>query len=209
MKYRDIKNALTDLLDAESAGAFSVVGRQRQNKSAETVRDKLVQVYYTEGQFPKNAGRMRGDKTHDITIDVDLTASASAKGNVGILNSESATPAQKAIALAEVKEASASVDDKIDDMIAAVFGILFDARNEDIGLEPGTLASRWIDRIQKDTLLQHGDLLTKTANFRYTCRVMESVQGDTGVRPDKVVFDTETPVDGESSTGVTVENDNL
>lgn len=208
MQYRIVKEALTDLLDAYSLGQFSVIGRQRQNKSAETVRDALVQVYFTEGQFPKNAGRMRGDKTHEISIDIDLTVSGSAKGNVSILNSETASDIQKAQALAAVKEASEVVDTKIDNLIHAVFNIVMDARNEDLGLTPGTIASRWLERIQKDTLLERGDLLVKTANLRYTCRVMESVQGDLGNTPDTVIFNSVTPVDGGSSTGIIVENDN-
>lgn len=208
MQYRIVKEALTDLLDAYSLGQFSVIGRQRQNKAAETVRDALVQVYFTEGQFPKNAGRMRGDKTHEISIDIDLTVSGSAKGNVSILNSETASDIQKAQALAAVKEASEVVDTKIDNLIHAVFNIVMDARNEDLGLTPGTIASRWLERIQKDTLLERGDLLVKTANLRYTCRVMESVQGDLGNTPDTVIFNSVTPVDGGSSTGIIVENDN-
>ena len=211
MMYRTVKNAIVTLLDDNAFGHYRVIGRQRQSRASDEIKDndRTVQVYYSDGSFPKNAGRMIGTKSHDLTIDIDLAASASAQGDLSILDSDLATPIQKAAAIAAIKEASENADEKIDELIDYVYNILMDARNAGLGLDNGEISSRWIDRIQKDTLLERGDLIVKTANMKYTCRVQETVGGAIGFEPSTVIFDSETPVDGASSTGITVENDNL
>ena len=210
MMFREVKTAIAELLQAQAAGRFRVVGRQVQSKASDELQgnDRLVQVYFSEGQFPRNAARMRGPKTFDITIDIDMSASAAATGDVTVLESNTATHQQKAVAIAALRDASDVADQKIDEMVDAVYQIMMDARNESIGFPTGEIASRWIERIQKDTLLERGDLVVKTASMKYTCRIQEIVSGSIGNEPDTVIIDSETPVDGGSSTGALVENDN-
>lgn len=210
MMFREVKTAITDMLQAQAAGRFRVVGRQVQSKASDELQgnDRLVQVYFSEGQFPRNAARMRGSKTFDITIDIDMSASAAAKGDVTVLESTTATHQQKAAAIAALRDASDVADTKIDEMVEAVYQIMMDARNEPLGFPIGEIASRWIERIQKDTLMERGDLVVKTASMKYTCRIQEIVSGSIGNEPATVLINSETPVDGGSSTGVNVENDN-
>jgi hypothetical protein len=210
MMFRTVKQQIIDILGDNADGRFRVLGHQRQNKVSSDVNAerRLVQVYYTEGTFPKPAGRYNGCKTHDVSFDIDITASASAQGAVSVLTSETATAQQKAAALASVKTASETVDNSIDEVIEAVFNILMDARVKDLALEKGEIANRWIDRIQKDTNLENGDLVVKTANLKYTCRVQEDVPGELGNEPDTVVFDSDIPVSDLSGAGVNVANDN-
>jgi hypothetical protein len=212
MMFRTVKAALVDLLGDNAAARFQVVGYQRQDKSSGQVKDydRMVQVYYSEGTLPKSAGRMRGHKSHDITIEIDMTSSAAAHGDVSLLTSETSTPAQKAAALAGIKEAAEIADTKIDELIEYVYQILMDARNEKLELATGDVSSRWIERIQKDTLLQHGDLIVKTANMKYMCRVQEDVLGAIGNEPATVVFSADTPIqdENESGTGVEIEIEN-
>jgi hypothetical protein len=210
MSYRDIKTALQALLDEQAESRFRVVGFQRQSKSADETlnNDRLVQVYYSEGDFPKSAGRNKGSKSHDLTIEIDLTASATASVDTSILDSTTATAIQKAAALAELKEAAEEADTKIDELIDAVWNILTDTRNYDLNLEVGAVSSPWIAKITKDTLLERGDLVVKTANMKYTCRVQEYVLGTTGTQPDPAVINSTIPIgDGEiGGSGVEVEN---
>ena len=209
MMFREVKKALIDLLGDNSDGLFRVLGYQKQSKNSEAVKDnkRLVQVYYEDGQFPKSAGRFKGAKTHDLTYSIDITASAAAQGAVNVLNSETATPVQKAAALAEIKTAAERADESLDQVIQAVYQILMDARVSGLGLDPGEVSSRWIDRIQKDTTLENGDLVVRTANMKYTCRVQEEVPGSLGNEPNTVIFDTS--LDGDiPAAGVTVENIN-
>ena len=210
MQYKIIINAIKRILGDESQGRYKVVGYTKQTKSADEFIDnnKSVQVYFSEGNFPKNAGRMIGPKLHDITVNIDLMASAAAKGDLSVLNSATSTATQKAVALASIQDAAIVADDLIDELIDIVWNILGDARNLDLGLSTGSIANRWIDSIKKDTNLENGDLIVKTANLKYTCRVEEECLGDKGTSPDTVVIDSEiTPGDTEGA-GVTVENDN-
>lgn len=208
MKFRTVKTALKTLLNDSSLGNFRVIGFDRQAKGADEFlnNDRLVQVYYTEGEFPKSSGGMRGSKSHNISLDIDLTCSAKAQADLSILDNPAATEAQKANALAGLKEAAEIADEKIDELIDRVYQIIMDARNERLGLTKGFISSRWIDRIQKDSILERGDLVVKTANMRYTCRVQESVLGDTGFEPDSVVFDSSITVGDTEGSGVLVEN---
>lgn len=210
MAYRTVKEQIVTLLGNSAAGRFRVIGYRGQSQASSEIKnsDRSVQVYYSDGQFPKSAGGRIGRKIHDITIELDLSASASAKGDLSALNDESATPAEKAIAISTIKEASEEADEKIDELIEYVYQILMDARNEGLQFEKGFISNRWIDRIQKDTLLEHGALVVKTANLKYTCRVNEVVLGDVGNIPATVIIDSEFEGDVPSS-GVKVENENI
>jgi hypothetical protein len=218
MTFRTVKTAIQDLLDTQAAGRFRVIGKQVMSKSADEIKDndRLVQVYFSDGNFPKSAGRLHGSKTHDITIEIDMTASAGAVGDLSILDNPAATAIQKAAAIAAIREASEIADTKIDELVDAVYNILMDARYESLSLPIGTISSRWIDRIQKDTLLERGEFVVKTANMKYTCRVQEYVSGDIGNQPARVIYDSTTPIsadvteiqDTTEKTGVIVDVDN-
>lgn len=210
MTFRTVKNAIVDLLGSQAESRFIVIGYQKQSKHSDEFvgNNRLVQVYFSDGNFQKNVGRMRGDKTHDINIDIDLSASAMASGDLSVLDSTTATETQKAAALLAVRNAAEVADEKIDELIDYVWNILLDARNENLGLENGVVSSRWIDRIQKDTIIERGDLVVKTANIKYSCRVQETVLGDIGNEPETVIFNTSLPIGDTDGAGVTIENEN-
>ena len=210
MEYRAVKNAMRDMLGDQAEGRFKVIGFQRQTKSADefTGDNKTVQVYYSEGNFDKKRGAMRGHKLHDITLNIDMSASAPAEADLTVLDSPTSTPEQKAAALLAVREAAEVADDLIDELIEAVFAIIEDARNEDLGLEEGRIASRWLESIKKDANLERGDLVMKTANIRYTCRVEETVLGDIGNEPAIVTIDSSSQVDDTDGAGAIIKNDN-
>jgi hypothetical protein len=218
MTFRTVKTAIQDLLDTQAAGRFRVIGKQVMSKSADEIKDndRLVQVYYSDGSFPKS-GRLHGPKTHDIVIEIDMSASAGAAGDLSILDNPLATAIQKAAAIAAIREASEIADTKIDELIDAVYNILMDARYEGLLLDKGTISSRWIDRIQKDTLLERGEFVVKTANMKYTCRVQEIVSGDIGNNPPVVTFNSTNPISADvnetldtvEKTGETIDVDNI
>jgi hypothetical protein len=203
MEFRTVKNKIVEILGDAENGRYRTVGFRRQSKSGDEIlnNDRLVQVYFSEGQFQKSHGRFHGEKTHDVTFEIELSASAKAHGDLTVLDSPTATPIAKAAAIAAIKEASEIADNKIDELIDIIYNILMDARNEGLQLDKGDVSSRWIDRIQKDILLERGDLVVKTANMKYTCRVIESVPGDIGTMPDKIITDSDFTGD-ISSAGV-------
>lgn len=210
MEFRNIKTRIVEILGDAANGRFKVVGYKRQTKSADEIinNDRMVQVYFSDGSFPKGAGRMHSEKTHDLTIDIDMSASAAARGNVSVLDDPASTAEMKAAALLAVREAAEIADTKIDELIEYVYQILMDARNIDLKFEKGVVNSRWIDRIQKDTVIERGDLVVKTANMKYTCRATETVLGDIGNEPETVIIDSSLKVNDIETTGIKVENDN-
>ena len=210
MDFRTVKNALVQVIGDQSLNRFRVIGYQVQNKNADALvgNNRLVQVYYSDGSFPKSAGRMRGPKIHELSIDIDMSASAQAEGDVSVIESETSTFAQKSAAVAAIRTAAERADVHLDEVIDAVYQIVMDARNENLGLPVGVIASRWVERIQKDTLMERGDLVVKTATMRYTCRVSESVPGDIGNEPETVIFSSDNPVGDTIGAGVSVTNDN-
>jgi hypothetical protein len=168
----------------------------------------LVQVYYSEGEFKKSANRNVGTKIHDITIEIDMTASAKATVDLSILDSNTATEYQKAAALAELKEAAERADEKCDELIDAVYQIFMDARNKKLNLPVGEISSPWIDRVTKDQTIERGDLVVKTANMKYKCRIQEDVLGAIGKYADPAILDSAVPLgtDQITASGVIVEN---
>jgi len=210
MTFRVVHKALNQLLADNAYGRFRVTGFVGQNDNADSIRnnDRLVQAYYSGGQFPKSNNRMYGQKTHEASFEVDMFASASAQADLKVLNDENATPHAKAAALAALKEAAYQADVLIDELIEYVYQIIMDSRNDQLGLPDGTIANRWITDIQKDTVLEHGDLVTKTAMMKYECRVVEEVQGDIGNHPSKIVTDSKLSAGDDAGAGVKTENDN-
>lgn len=209
MMFRTVKNAIVQLLGDYAESRFRVVGYLRQSKSSDVIKnnDRLVQVYYADGNLPETS-RRTGYKTHNMNFKIDLSASAAASADLSILDNPSATSIQKAAALAMVQESADIADQKIDELIEYVFQILLDARNQNLNLGVGEVTSRWIDTITKDTIISHGDLIVKTASINYKCRVQELVLGDIGTEPETVVYDATVTVGETDGAGTLTENEN-
>lgn len=209
MQFEIAKAAMVQLLGDAAEGRFRVIGFQRQSTAESEIvkNDRLVNVYFSEGAFPKQGG-MRGPKIHDITLEIDMKASAKAQVDLTVLESTTATAQQKAAALAALVEASDLADNYTDELVRIVYQIIMDARNEGLGLPKGDISSRWIDSIKKDTTIERGDLVVKTANMKYTCRVQEQVPGAIGAEPDPVIFNTSIKAGDTEGAGVYVENEN-
>lgn len=209
MQFEIAKAAMVNILGTAAEGRFRVIGFQRQSTSADEIEksNRLVNVYYSGGSFPKS-GRMMGPKTHDITLEIDMKASAKAKVNLTPLESETATAQEKAAALAALVEAADQADGYVDELIRIVYQIIMDARNEGLGLPKGDIANRWIENIKKDTTIDRGDMVVKTANMKYTCRVQEDVSGAIGNEPATVTFNASLQTGETGGAGVQVVNEN-
>lgn len=207
MQFEIVKQALIDLLGDNENGQFQTIGFQRQSKNAKEVKGikRFVQVFYKDGDFPKSGGSPNGPKKHDATYSIEFTTSESAKVDVSTLNNESATAAQKQIALAGLAEAADLADKSFDELVRIVYQILMDSKNKKIGLPTGTISNQWIPRIQKDQTVEGGDLVVITGNMNFTCSMSDEVQGATPVTGDKII-DSQIDIDGDDveKTGATV-----
>ena len=183
MNFRIISQALRDTLGAAACGRFRVTGYRGQGHDAEEVRGekRMVQVYYSAGEFAKSKGRASGSTQHEITFNVDFSVSSPAKANLAVLSNPSATTAQIQAALAATVDASFEADDLLDEISEYAYQILMDARNFDLGLGVGVMSSRWVDRLVKGEPQPYGSLIVLTGQMQYSCQTVEEILGDTPV----------------------------
>jgi hypothetical protein len=216
MQFRKNKDAIVTILGNAENGRYQTVGFQRQTKSADEVlgNDRMVQVYYSAGDFPKKSGRINGPNQHDMTFNIDLTVSRAAEGDLSILQNPASTSGEIAAALLLFSEASELADQSIDELINIVYQVIMDAQNIDFGLTTGSppvatrgvVSNRWIDQIQKNDPVPRGEYVILTASMKLTCRGVELIDGDSGI-PGEKVLDTQIDIEGDDveKAGVTVE----
>ncbi len=199
MNFRKIQESLIiNILGPAEKDRFRVIGFQRQAKSAAEVLDcdRQVQVYYSAGEFKKTGGRLTGPVQHDITFKVELTVSKGVEIDLSVINSGSATAAEKSNAIAEFQEGSDAADKSFDELVEIIYQILMDARNYDLGMPVGTISNRWIDRIQKDIPSPNGEYVVLTGSMDLTVRAVEEVNGEEGLGT-ATVYDITVDQDGD------------
>jgi len=192
MNFRLIDDALTTVLGAAAAGRFRVVGYQAEAKGSDAVIDdnRLVEVFFASGEFPKSGGTLRGPVRHNMTFNIFLTVAKSAECDLSVIDNPASTPVQISNAIAAAKNAAYLADKSLNELADHVYQILMDARNIDLQL-PFVVANRWIESIQKDAPLERGSLVVLTGLIPFTCTLDEQVEGDLGVAAVPPVFDTE------------------
>ena len=181
--FRTVRDALNTLLGSAAAGRFAVVGFRRQGLDAAEIKGhaRRVQVYYSQGDFPKSAGRNTGPSQHDMTFNIDIQVSQPAAVDLNTINNPASSPSQIATALAAMQESAERADESFDELADILYQILMDGRNYDIGLGKGVVANRWINSIRKDDPQPMGGLVVLTGRLEYVCRTVEEITGDTGV----------------------------
>lgn len=208
MNFRKVKISIENILKKAENDRYVTVGFQRQSKSAIETLDKsrLVQVYYSSGEFDKSAGRLNGPVQHDVTFNIDFTVTKAAEGDMSAITNPLATQQEIIDALANFSESSQLVDESVDELINIVYQVLMDAENVDLGMDVGIVSNRWLPRVQKNNPLSQGEYVTITASLQLTCRMVEIVEGDTGI-PGGKVHDVTVDIEGDDveKTGVTVD----
>lgn len=208
MKFRTIQQALVTILGDASASRYQVVGYQRQVKSAEEVQntDRMVQVFFSQGEFPRSKGRLTGPVQHIPTFSIGLTVSAAANVDLSVINNPASSAAQIATALAAMQEAASVVDESFDELADIIYQILMDGLNYDLGLSKGSVSNRWVNSIRKDNPVPQGALLILTGSIEYEVQTAEDITGDTGTPAN--ILSTTLDIDGDDveRTGVEVDN---
>lgn len=181
MQFEELKQSIIDnvLMPAEQ-GQYVTIGNQRQRESADKINEmRQVTVYFSEGDFPKDAGASYGEVMHDVTFVVELTVVSAAEVDLNTLKDSAKTADQKAAALRAMSDASVIADASMDELIRIVRDVLMDLRNANMKLEtPGSFSNRWVSDIRKDTPVPDGEYVTLTASMRLTGRVPEQVPGE-------------------------------
>jgi hypothetical protein len=149
-------------------------------------------VFTQSGAFD---GAYNGSPQHSITYKVILTVSEPNKADKEVLESETSSPAAKAVALAAMRFSEAECDSSFDVLLSYVWSIISDARNHklqqtDNDLQPANLK---IKSWQKDEPTRLGNLTTLTGNLEITCSLQEDIDGQIPQWPatlDKFFDDT-------------------
>lgn len=209
MKFRELKDSIIcNVLGPNAGGKFQVVEYQRQGKAAEEVLDynRMVQVFYGSGEFPKGSGKRRGSVSHDIMFRIELTVSASASTDLTILDNPASTDEERAAAIRASLEGGARADASFDELVDLVYQILMDARHIDLGMPAGTVANSWINRVEKNRPLDRGEYVLLTGSMNLGCRVSEDLTGIPLGDPGSKVMDTVIDVEGDDTekTGIEV-----
>lgn len=199
MSFRVIQQALIDTLGAAAANRFRVTGYRGQGHDAKEVKGnkRLVQVYYSAGEFPKSKGRYTGATQHLPVFNIDITVSASAKADLSVLTNPLATPLQVQTALSASTDAAHEADSLLDEVGELTYQILMDGRNLDLGLTGTVMSSRWVDRFAKGEVQEHGALVVATGQLQYSCQAVEDVVGDTGVLAGAPPVSTQVDIIGD------------
>lgn len=208
MNFRRVKTSTQDILSNAENDRYRTIGFQRQSRAAiESLDlDRTVEIYYADSDFDKVAGRLNGPVQNDATYNIDLTVSKAAEGDMSAIIDPDATQQARATALSLFVPGSQLADESIDELIDIIYQVLMDANNIDLGQPVGIVSNRWITRIQKNNPLPQGEYVVITAQIQLTCRIVEIVEGDSGIAGAKI-YDTTVDIqdDDVEKTGVTVE----
>lgn len=182
MNYRVIQKALIETLGAGANGNFRIAGYRGQGHDAKEVKDskRLVQAYYSVGEYSKSSGRQTGPTQHDPVFNIDFSVSASAKVDLSVLSDQQASAAKVQAALSASTDAAFEADCLLDEVMDLAYQILMDGRNFDLGLGKGVMSSRWVDRGTKFPPQPHGGLMVLTGQLQYSCRTVELAPGEKG-----------------------------
>ena len=128
MQFEKIKQALITTLGDDAATRYRVVGYQKQTEDAADFKDedRVVQLFYSAGQFPKSASSLNGPFQHQMTFRVEMSVAKAAEVDVATLTNPASTDVQRALAMQCFMESSALADAAWDEMAGIVFQVLTD-----------------------------------------------------------------------------------
>jgi hypothetical protein len=201
MMFRTVKDSVVSILGTAAAGSFRVLGYQDQNLSADQLAgtDRLVQVFYKSGEFPRSASG-RGPFAHNVTLQLMLTVSAPASADLTVLDSPAATPGQIAAALAALEPSGKEADDDMDALFDAVYTTLMSGPNLDLGHQY-EVTNRWIESFEKTEPLPRGEYAVVGGTAELKFRVSEEVPTATKADLDFVSNDLSIKDDGDPKAG--------
>jgi hypothetical protein len=213
MNFQALEQSIIDnVLVPAQAGRYETLGAKRQTESDDAIHAlRKVMVYYQEGEFPKGAGTLHGDVVHNCTFNIVLITAAAAGVDLSALNSETVSDSDRAAALRAMRDPSITANRDLNDLIAIVWQVLMDNRNDQMGIDPPAdrpnllaVADRWVDNVQKNDPLADGEYVTITATMRLTCRIEEFTDGEDLVNAGNKTFESDIALDGDTAQqGVT------
>jgi hypothetical protein len=189
-------------------GQFKVYGYEAQGVSAADFvgKNRSVRCFYSQGNFPKGKGSLRGPMAHEPTYNMDLIVAEESEVDLSAFTDPDATDADRMLAQLNLRPAAIPANASFDELAEYVFQIFMDARNQDLGLSKYSIGSRWIQTIVKDPPVSDGSRVVITGSMTLTCEFDEEV---TGATPKAAVSTTTTfnTINGDDVQQTAVESD--
>lgn len=203
MKFEELRDSVTTLLESYATGRFRVIKGQVEDIPADQLKgvNRVVQVFFGGGDFPKGKST-KIDLQHDFEFSVQLYVAAPCKGNKAVLESDTSTAGEKSAALLAVTGSQVVADRAMDELIRMVVQIIMSPTNEQLGMpmldsngDPVTnynqgrkqVSSRWLSNIRKSQPIDRGNLVVIPAIMTLSGILDETV---TGVTPNDPATDT-------------------
>jgi len=207
MYFRQIRDAIINVLGNAANGQYRVLGYQERTNTAEEVldTDRLVQVYYSRGNYPQSSAALRGPYNHKMVFKVQMEVSKMTEVDLSVLQNPTATAEEIQAAWLALKPAEQAADEALDELWDYVFQAVMDASQIDFGLS-FEIGSRWIDNFVKESVLPRGEYAVLTATAEITCNIDEVTSG---LQPVPLQYgDIDVVLDGDDygKAGVAIEN---
>ena len=206
MNFITVQGAITTILGNGANGQFRVCGYKTTPEDSANIKNTnaSVAVYFNNAIINKKSG-LNGPAGWDVTYNIELSLGTPASADLATLNDPESTALEKAAALTAVQNTRQLANQALSTFIAAVYQILRDGSNLDLGLTVGLARSRWIENINTGEPSYLGDLLVSTANVNLTISVTETTAVVEGEPVEIIDLGMKLNADTVVRTGVTTE----
>lgn len=192
-----ILESLTTVLSA--ATEFKTVGNSEINYNEDEALVPIVQLHISKGNMHSPGTGVYNNFQHSFTIQVDMISSSTAEFDLSVLENPSATPAQRATAIAAGHLATKLAHDKAYAAFEVLFNYINGVENYDMGLPEFSIKSRKFEDYEIDNTVLDGGLATVFLTAKLHLIVVETVTGLTPEAsedpPVQGVIDGENPID--------------
>jgi len=183
-------DAAIDLLGAQAATRFIVIGFQRQKRAAESAGDTaLVQCWIDSAQIDWDRSPRNGPFEWNVRVEVQFIIAQPATLDIATIQDPSSTSRERTAALLALVEPAQNAANALYLAWGAVSEIFEDARNEDLGLPDNAISDKSYSDFQQDKLPPRGGKAILTATSFLEFRVKEAQLGDLGIEPDETIYD--------------------
>ena len=198
MDHKEITDSVINLLGANADDRFTVFGYRKQGIRSESNEgiNRSVQVTCIKGERDeKNSGNKSPHK-YDITILLKIYGSEKSKLDLTVLLNPDATAQQIIAALAAKQSAEYLADQSVEAAFEAIYNIIMDKRNYELGVTGYRSTDRAINKWEKTNPLEYGANVLVCLNVYLNFTVEQKVTGYIPVAAQEPIYRIENQIHG-------------
>ena len=134
---KQVLNYLANLLSSDEN--FSLIDSDISYSEDETGTKPIVELHISRGNFFSKGSCVIGDKIHTFNIQISVIASSAAKYDLSVIENESSTNEQRAIAIEAGQRAANNAFNIAFTVFDLVFSIINNRANQDFGMTKNTI----------------------------------------------------------------------